>query len=152
MTPAERRIIAYTSAAHSLIHILEWTYAALLLKISLEFDIGFFLLGALGNVFAYTFGFGALPSGLLTDRLGSPRVLYICLLGTSLSAVLVAVSQTSVMLGIALALKQGCLNNGVDLMGFNGGLVSAVHQPTDIDSTIEAFDKTVAQMQEEGIL
>lgn len=104
MTPAERRIIAYTSAAHSLIHILEWTYAVLLIKISLEFDIGFFLLGVLGNVFAYTFGFGALPSGLLTDRLGSSRVLYVCMLGSGLSAVLVGISQTSLMLAIALAL------------------------------------------------
>ena len=104
MTSAERRIIAYTSAAHSLIHILEWTYAALLIKISLEFDIGFLLLGALGNVFACTFGFGALPSGLLTDRLGSPRVLYICMLGSGLGAVLVGISQTPLMLGIALAL------------------------------------------------
>jgi len=104
VTPAERRIIAYTSAAHSLIHILEWTYAALLIKISLEFDIGFFLLGALGNVFAYAFGFGALPSGFLTDRLGSRRVLYVCMLGSGLSAVLVGISQTTLMLGIALAL------------------------------------------------
>jgi MFS family permease len=104
VTPAERRIIAYTSAAHSLIHILEWTYAALLIKISLEFDLGFFLLGALGNVFAYTFGFGALPSGFLTDRLGSRRVLYICMLGSGLSAVLVGISQTSLMLAIALGL------------------------------------------------
>jgi glutamate-1-semialdehyde 2,1-aminomutase len=55
-------------------------------------------------------------------------------------------------LEVALALKWGCLNNGVDLMGFNGGLISAVHQPADIDATIEAFDTTLAQMQEEGIL
>jgi glutamate-1-semialdehyde 2,1-aminomutase len=55
-------------------------------------------------------------------------------------------------LDIALALKQGCLNNGVDLMGFSGGLVSAVHQPEDIDLTIEAFDRTLSQMQEESIL
>jgi len=104
VTSAERRIIVYTSAAHSLIHILEWTYAALLIKIGDEFGMGFFVLGAVGNVFAYAFGFGALPSGLLTDRLGSPRVLYICLLGSGLGAVLVGMSQTAVMLGIALAL------------------------------------------------
>jgi len=53
---------------------------------------------------------------------------------------------------VALTLKQGCLNNGIDLMGFDGGIISAVHQPADIDATIEAFDKTLAQMQEEGIL
>jgi glutamate-1-semialdehyde 2,1-aminomutase len=55
-------------------------------------------------------------------------------------------------LDIALPLKQGCINNGVDLMGFGGGLISAVHQPADIDATVEAFDKTLAQMQEEGLL
>jgi len=55
-------------------------------------------------------------------------------------------------LEVSLALKWGCLNNGVDLMGFNGGLISAVHQPADIDATIEAFDRTLAQMQEEDIL
>jgi MFS family permease len=104
VTSAERRIILYTSAAHCLIHILEWTYAALLIKIGDEFGIGFFLLGALGNVFACAFGFAALLSGILTDRLGSPRVLYICLLGSGLGAVLVGMSQTSLMLGIALAL------------------------------------------------
>ncbi len=104
MTSAERRIILYTAAAHCLIHILEWTYAVLLIEIGDQFGIGFFVLGALGNVFAGAFGCGALPSGLLTDRLGSPRVLYICLLGSGLGAVLVGMSQTSVMLGVALAL------------------------------------------------
>jgi len=104
VTPAERRIIVYTAAAHSLIHILEWTYAVLLIQIGDAFNIGFFVLGALGNVFAYAFGCGALPSGLLTDRLGSPRVLYICLLGSGLGAVLVGMSQTTVMLGVTLAL------------------------------------------------
>jgi len=37
---------------------------------------------------------------------------------------------------VALALKQGCLNRGVDLMSMSGCLVSAVHQPADIDATI----------------
>jgi MFS family permease len=104
VTSAERRIVAYTAAAHCLIHILEWTYAVLLIEIGNQFGIGFFILGALGNVFACAFGFGALPSGLLTDRLGSPRVLYICLLGSGLGAVLVGMSQTAVMLGVTLAL------------------------------------------------
>jgi glutamate-1-semialdehyde 2,1-aminomutase len=57
-----------------------------------------------------------------------------------------------ISLNVALALKWGCLNNGVDLMGLDGGLISAVHQPADIDATIEAFDRTLAQMQEEDIL
>ncbi|MDP2949837.1 MAG: aspartate aminotransferase family protein [Chloroflexota bacterium] len=55
-------------------------------------------------------------------------------------------------LSVSLALRRGCLNNGLDLMGLGGGLVSAVHQPADIDASIEGFDRTLVQMQEEGIL
>jgi MFS family permease len=101
--PAERRIVLYTASTHSLIHILEWTYSALLVDIGNQYGAGFFLLGALSNVFSYAFGFAALPSGLLTDRLGSQRVLYLCLGGASLAAVLVGLSPNVWVLAIALA-------------------------------------------------
>ena len=55
-------------------------------------------------------------------------------------------------LQVALALRRGCLNHGVDLMGLGGGLVSAVHQPGDIDATIEAFAATLDDMRAEGIV
>jgi MFS family permease len=104
VTFAERRIIIFTAASHGLVHTLEWSYAVLLLKIGDEFGAGFFLLGALGNVFAWTFGFGALPSGVLTDRLGSQRVLLFAFAGATLSAVLVGLSPNTVFLGVFLAL------------------------------------------------
>ena len=100
---AERRIVLYTASTHSLIHILEWTYSALLVDIGDQYGLGFFLLGALSNVFSYAFGFAALPSGLLTDRLGSQRVLYLCLGGASLAAVLVGLSPNVWVLAVALA-------------------------------------------------
>jgi MFS family permease len=100
---AERRIVLYTASTHSVIHILEWTYSALLVDIGHQYGAGFFLLGALSNVFSYAFGFAALPSGLLTDRLGSQRVLYLCLGGASLAAVLVGLSPNVWVLAIALA-------------------------------------------------
>lgn len=52
---------------------------------------------------------------------------------------------------VAIALRRGMLNEGVDLMG-SGGLVSAVHTDADVDFTIEAFSKTIAAMREEGLL
>jgi glutamate-1-semialdehyde aminotransferase len=55
-------------------------------------------------------------------------------------------------LQVALALKQGCLNHGVDLMSMSGCLVSAVHQPADIDATIDAFAATLDDMRAEGIV
>jgi len=100
---AERRIVLYTASAHSVIHILEWTYSALLVDIGDQYGAGFFLLGALSNVFSYAFGFAALPSGLLTDRLGTQRVLYLCLGAASLAAVLVGLSPNVWVLAIALA-------------------------------------------------
>jgi MFS family permease len=100
---AERRIVLYTASAHSLIHVLEWTYSALLVDIGHEYGAGFFLLGALSNVFSYAFGFAALPSGLLTDRIGTQRVLYLCLGGASVAGVLVGLSPNVWVLAIALA-------------------------------------------------
>ena len=100
---AERRIVLYTATAHTLIHVLEWTYSALLVDIGHQYGAGFFVLGALSNVFSYAFGFAALPSGLLTDRLGSQRVLYLCLGGAGLAAVLVGLSPNIWVLAIALA-------------------------------------------------
>jgi len=55
-------------------------------------------------------------------------------------------------LEVALALKRGCLNHGVDLMSMSGCLVSAVHQPADIDATIEAFGATLDEMRAEEIV
>lgn len=52
---------------------------------------------------------------------------------------------------VAIALKRGMLNEGVDLMG-TGGLVSAFHTDADVDLTIEAFAKTLAAMRAEGLL
>src|SRR4030042_1085170 len=100
---AERRIVLYTAARHALVHMLEWTYAVLLVDIGHQYGAGFFLLGALSNVFSYAFGFAALPSGLLTDRLGSQRVLYVCLGGASLAAVFVGLSPNVWVLAVALA-------------------------------------------------
>lgn len=100
---AERRIVLYTAVGHSLIHVLEWAYSALLVDIGDQYGAGFFLLGALSNVFSYAFGFAALPSGLLTDRLGSQRVLFLCLGGASLAALLVGLSPNVWVLAVALA-------------------------------------------------
>jgi glutamate-1-semialdehyde 2,1-aminomutase len=53
---------------------------------------------------------------------------------------------------VALPLKQGMLNHGVDLMGMTGGLVSGVHSDEDVDRTLEAFEAALAEMQAEGLI
>ncbi|MEX0801624.1 MAG: aspartate aminotransferase family protein [Dehalococcoidia bacterium] len=53
---------------------------------------------------------------------------------------------------VALALKQGMINRGVDLMGMTGGLVSGVHSDEDVDHTLQAFDATLADLRSERLL
>ena len=49
------------------------------------------------------------------------------------------------------ALRRGMLNEGVDLMGA-GGMVSYAHSEADIEKTVEAFQRTIAAMKDEGLL
>jgi glutamate-1-semialdehyde 2,1-aminomutase len=53
---------------------------------------------------------------------------------------------------VTAALKRGMLNHGVDLMGGAGGFTSSVHSERDIETTVEAFEATVGEMQAEGNL
>jgi glutamate-1-semialdehyde 2,1-aminomutase len=53
---------------------------------------------------------------------------------------------------IQLSLKRGMLNHGVDLMGGAGGFTSGVHTEVDIESTVEAFNTTLREMQSEGLI
>ncbi|MDP2949835.1 MAG: MFS transporter, partial [Chloroflexota bacterium] len=104
MTAAERRLIAYTTIAHALVHTIEVTYAVLLLRIQLEFGTGDVLMGVIASIFGWAFGATAIPAGFLTDRLGSRRVLYYTFVGATGAAVLVGLSPNQWFLAGALAL------------------------------------------------
>ena len=49
-------------------------------------------------------------------------------------------------------LKLAMLNEGVDIMGGIGFMVSSVHSENDIDRTSEAFEKALAALREEQVL
>ncbi len=100
----ERSLVYTLSGAHALIHAIELAYAALLLRIEAEFGANLLLLGVFANIAAFTFGLGALPAGVLVDRLGSMRVLRLTLAGSALAALLVAASPSELTLGVTLAL------------------------------------------------
>src|SRR3989304_4979650 len=68
---AEGRFVAVISGVHGLVHTIELTYAALLIRIGLEFSADKLALGAVATAAAFTLGFGALPAGGLVDRLGA---------------------------------------------------------------------------------
>jgi len=103
MNPLERRLIAYTSSAHGLVHVAELTYPALLSRIEDDFGVRAVVLGAIASVFAWAFGSSALPSGYLTDRLGSRRVLLYTFVGAAITLVLVGLSPNAWFLAASLA-------------------------------------------------
>lgn len=49
-------------------------------------------------------------------------------------------------------LRLAMLNNGVDLKGWRGGIVSAVHTQADVDLTLDAWRKSLRALKEEGAL
>jgi len=98
------RIVLYTALAHALVHTIELTYAALLLRIGDEFGQGEFMLGVIANVAAFTFGASALPAGVLVDRLGSQRVITFSFLAAAAAALLVGLSPNAFVLGVFLGL------------------------------------------------
>lgn len=47
-------------------------------------------------------------------------------------------------------LRLAMLNNGVDLKGWRGGIVSAAHTDADVEFTLDAWRKSLRAMKEEG--
>lgn len=99
----EKQAIAYTSACHGLVHILEVTYGVILVSIAQEFGASLFVLGVLANILGFAFGATALPAGFLTDRFGERRLLILCCLGMGVAAIAVGLSPSIYILGAALA-------------------------------------------------
>ena len=100
----QRGLVAYISVAHAFIHTIEITYAVLLSRIGDDFGSDLFVLGIIANGFAFMFGFAALPSGVLVDRLGIQRVLFLAFTAAAASALLVATATNTWTLGLFLAL------------------------------------------------
>ena len=49
-------------------------------------------------------------------------------------------------------IKRGLQNHGIDIMGRDAFLVSATHSEADIDATLSAFESTLAEAREEGLV
>lgn len=141
----EKLLVGYAAVAHGLIHVLELTYAAILPFLLLEFGEGLFVMGVVATFFSLAFGLGALPAGVLADRIGSKRLLEICLLGGAVASVGVALSPSIYLLAVFLSLlglvlglyhpaglslisrgvRQRAVGRGLALHGIGGSLGTA---------------------------
>jgi len=99
LTPAQRGVLWTTGASHALIHVYELATPALLILIQREFGAGDFAMGGVVGLYGVMFGLGALPSGIVADRVGSRSLLVACLWGAALCLAGMAVSRSLVAFG-----------------------------------------------------
>lgn len=76
-----------TISAHGLVHIYEGILPPLIPLLMSEFGTDYFHLGMVVTVFSYAYGLGALPAGLLADRVGPLRLVNLYLFGAGLFSV-----------------------------------------------------------------
>ena len=68
--------------------------------------------------------------------------------GPDVNSRIKAAAATPAVTGI----KRGLQNQGIDIMGRDAFLVSATHTEADIDTTLAAFEATLAQVRAEGLV
>ncbi|WP_136590061.1 MFS transporter [Salinigranum halophilum] len=112
MNRNDRSIVALVSLAHGMVHTYELSIPIFVSIWLVEFsavDLGFTQVGVttatLGVVVTAgygLFGAGALPSGVLVDRVGSRRLIRACLFGMAASFLLLAVAPGLVAVTLAL--------------------------------------------------
>ncbi|TKX79530.1 MFS transporter [Halorubrum sp. SD626R] len=104
MDAAERRIVGFTAGAHALVHTYELSIPILLTVWIAEFSTTAAALGGVVTIGYGLFGIGALPGGILVDRIGSKPLIIACLSGMAGSFLLVSLAPTLPILTLAIAL------------------------------------------------
>ena len=104
MNRFEKTILAITGGSHLSVHALMLALPSLIPIIRNEFNVGLDTLGFVVTVSAFMFGLGAIPAGWAEKRFGGRQLLLIYQFGSSISAILVALSSSFEMMVISLGL------------------------------------------------
>jgi MFS family permease len=104
MNRNEKGLVALTSCSHALTHGYLLIFPAVLLLLREEFSMGYLGLGVVGNIMTFSYGLGALPGGLIYNRLGPKKLYLFCFLGSSGACLLVAASSNLILFTAGLAL------------------------------------------------
>jgi len=103
MTHEEKMIVGLTGCSHALTHGYLLIFPAVLLLLKEEFSMGYLGLGIISNIMNFNYGLGALPGGMIYNRMGPRRLFLLCFLGSALAALLVAFSPNYIFFTAGLA-------------------------------------------------
>ncbi len=103
MTRDERMVVALTGCSHALTHGYLLIFPAVLLLLKEEFAMGYLGLGAISNFMIFVYGLGALPGGMIYNRLGPKKLYLFCFLGSAGASFLVAVSPNLILFTLGVA-------------------------------------------------
>jgi MFS family permease len=90
--------------SHAIVHTYELTIPILMVIWLVEFPVTEASLGLVAAVGYGLFGLGALPSGIVSDKFGSQRLIALCLAGMGVSFVMLSFASGILVIGIAIAL------------------------------------------------
>jgi MFS family permease len=88
MTSREKSILIAVSACHALIHAYMLVFPTVYESIGSALKLEFAGVGFVGMASYLAFGFGSLPAGFLSDRLGPRLLLVLCIAGTTVASIL----------------------------------------------------------------
>jgi len=90
--------------AHGTVHMIEVTFAAVLIYVGQEFDIGLTALGSLATAGTVLFGGTAIVAGFLSDKLGEKKLIARSLFVAAILSFVVAWSPNLYVLSVSLLL------------------------------------------------
>jgi len=136
MTKFEKIIIGITGSSHSIVHALMLTFPSLIPIIQKEYNVGLDTLGFVVSISALLFGLGAIPAGWLDRYLGGKKLMIIYQLGSSISALIVALSPNFVTMVIGLSFI---------------GLFCSIYHPTGLTLISQSINKVSKGMAVHGM-
>lgn len=103
MDSNDRTVVGLAMISHALVHTYELTIPILMVIWLTEFPITEATVGIVVSAGYALFGIGALPSGILSDRVGSQWMIAGCLLGMGLSFVLLSFATNILVIAVAIS-------------------------------------------------
>ncbi|MFB6268611.1 MAG: MFS transporter [Halobacterium sp.] len=104
MNRNDRAIVGLVSLAHAMVHTYELSIPILIPLWLDAFPVGQGTIGAVVAAGYALFGLGALPGGVLSDTLGSRRLIAGCLFGMAASFLLLSAAPSVAVVALALVL------------------------------------------------